>query len=88
MIVMRRSPILDEGDLPDDFGRPMLRRDSPEAREPTSLHEVEKKLIFQALERSRWNKSEAARMLKIPRHVLLYRIKTYGIVRAPDVRGA
>jgi len=81
MIVMRRSPILDEGDLPDDFGKTIHRGDSFELQEPASFHEAEKELILRALERSRWNKSEAARALKIPRHVLLYRIKTHGIVR-------
>jgi DNA-binding NtrC family response regulator len=84
MIVMRRSPLLDENDLPDDFGSSMLRKDSSEAQEPTSLHEAEKELILRALERSRWNKSEAARILKVPRHVLLYRMKTYGIAKRSE----
>ncbi|MCX5801327.1 MAG: sigma-54 dependent transcriptional regulator [Candidatus Eisenbacteria bacterium] len=84
MIVMRRSQLLDENDLPDDFGRTMLRRDSPQLQEPVSLHEAEKEVILRALQRSRWNKSETARILKVPRHVLLYRMKTHGIVRKPD----
>jgi DNA-binding NtrC family response regulator len=81
MVVMRRSSLLDENELPEDFGRTMVRRDSPETEAPASLHEVEKELILRTLERSRWNKSEAARILKIPRHVLLYRMKTYGITK-------
>jgi DNA-binding NtrC family response regulator len=32
-----------------------------------------------ALEKSGGNRSKAARMLQIPRHVLLYRLKKYGI---------
>ncbi len=50
----------------------------PEA--PASLHDVEARAIRDALERAGWNRSKAARMLDIPRHVLLYRMKKYGIV--------
>ena len=84
MIVMRRSRRLDETNLPEDFGRTILRKDSPETQAPMSLHEVEKDLILRALEKSGWNKSEAARVLKVPRHVLLYRMKTYRIVKRPE----
>ena len=47
--------------------------------EPLSLEEVERRSILQALERARGNKSQAARELKIPRHVLLYRMKKLGL---------
>jgi len=81
MIVMRRSSTLGEGDLPEDFGRPVFKKDSAGTTESMSLRDAERSLILRALETSRWNKSEAARMLKIPRHVLLYRMKTYGIAK-------
>jgi len=42
-----------------------------------SLEEVEKTLISMALEKSGGNRSEAARLLKIPRHVLIYRLEKY-----------
>ncbi len=45
-----------------------------------SLDEMEKKLILNALEKSGGNQSQAARMLKIPRHVLIYRLKKFGII--------
>jgi two-component system NtrC family response regulator len=44
-----------------------------------SLAEVEKTLIKKALEKSGGNRSEAARLLKIPRHVLIYRLEKFAI---------
>lgn len=44
-----------------------------------SLEEIEKKAILEALERAAGNRSQAARLLKIPRHVLLYRLKKFGL---------
>jgi two-component system NtrC family response regulator len=43
------------------------------------LWEVERAAIAEALERAGGNKSAAARALRIPRHVLLYRLKKFGI---------
>ncbi|MBU0482189.1 MAG: sigma-54 dependent transcriptional regulator [Proteobacteria bacterium] len=42
-----------------------------------SLEEVEKELISKALQKSGGNRSEAARLLKIPRHVLIYRLEKF-----------
>jgi two-component system NtrC family response regulator len=47
--------------------------------EGISLEEVEKELIRKALARSGGNRSEAARLLKIPRHVLIYRLEKFDI---------
>ncbi|MCB2180858.1 MAG: sigma-54 dependent transcriptional regulator [Desulfobulbaceae bacterium] len=47
--------------------------------EGLSLEEVEKGLIQKALTMSQGNRSEAARLLKIPRHVLIYRLEKFGI---------
>jgi len=44
-----------------------------------SLEEVEKNYILKALEKANQNRSKAARLLKIPRHVLLYRLEKYGV---------
>lgn len=44
-----------------------------------SLESIEKRLVLKALQKSGGNRSEAARLLHIPRHVLIYRIKKYGI---------
>ena len=45
---------------------------------------VEKDLIREALERSRWNQSRAARFLRITRNTLIYRMQKHGI-REPDL---
>jgi len=44
-----------------------------------SLEAVEKAYVVKALEKAGQNRSQAARLLKIPRHVLLYRLEKYGI---------
>ena len=47
--------------------------------EGIGLDEVERRVISEMLRRTGGNQSETARLLKIPRHVLLYRIKKLGI---------
>ena len=47
--------------------------------EGISLEEVEKGLIIKALEKSKGNRSEAARLLRIPRHVLIYRLEKFDL---------
>ncbi|MFO7752429.1 MAG: sigma-54 dependent transcriptional regulator [Desulfobacteraceae bacterium] len=44
-----------------------------------SLEDIEKSYIMKALEKSGGNQSEASRLLRIPRHVLLYRIEKYNL---------
>ena len=44
-----------------------------------SLESLEREVVVQALERNQWNQSRAASFLRIPRHVLLYRMEKYGI---------
>ncbi len=48
--------------------------------EGVSLDLIEKNVIEKVLNKVKGNKSEAARLLKIPRHVLLYRLKKFGIL--------
>ena len=83
MIVMRRSNVVDETIWPEGAAPAAPGPHRAGERASLSLHEAEKELILRALEKSRWNKSEAARILQIPRHVLLYRMKTYGLVKRP-----
>lgn len=47
--------------------------------EGISLEEVEKEVISQAYGQCKRNKSKTARFLRIPRHILLYRLKKHGI---------
>ncbi len=49
--------------------------------EGISLPEVERELIEKALRQSKGNRSQAARLLKIPRHVLIYRLEKFELER-------
>lgn len=44
-----------------------------------SMDEAEKRMILSALDKAGHNMSKAAKILKIPRHKLIYRMKKYGI---------
>jgi DNA-binding NtrC family response regulator len=46
-----------------------------------TLPEVERRAVLDALARAGWNQTRAARLLGVPRHVLLYRMKKFGITR-------
>ena len=45
------------------------------------LLDIEVLVITHALRRCGWNLSEASRRLKVPRHILAYRVEKHGIVR-------
>lgn len=70
--------------LPAQFhSRPDAASDAPIDIPPegVSLEAVEKRLIRETLARTGGNRSQAARLLKIPRHVLLYRLKKFNLDR-------
>ncbi|ABK18629.1 sigma-54-dependent transcriptional regulator [Syntrophobacter fumaroxidans] len=48
-------------------------------QEGIGLEEMEKEIILKAYDKCGKNKSKTARFLRLPRHVLLYRLKKYGI---------
>lgn len=48
--------------------------------EGISLQRIEGKAIQMALERSNNNQTQAAKFLKIPRHILVYRMKKFGLL--------
>jgi two-component system NtrC family response regulator len=62
-----------------------MKSHDPDARvfqipdEGVALKDIERSVIRATLKRTRGNQSQAARLLKIPRHVLLYRIKKLGL---------
>ncbi len=79
-IILRKGLQIDESDLrlplsPISHGATIP--DIPE--DGISLEKVEKGLIKKALEMSDGNRSKAARLLKIPRHVLIYRLEKFGL---------
>ncbi|MCF8113957.1 MAG: sigma-54 dependent transcriptional regulator [Desulfotignum sp.] len=79
-IILRNSDVIQASDLhlpgmtPD---RPAFDPVIPD--EGISLDEIQQAYVVKALEKAGQNRSEAARLLKIPRHVLLYRMEKYNI---------
>lgn len=53
----------------------------PMPPEGLSLVDLEKKVIDRALKRNKGNMTQTAAYLRIPRHVLVYRLEKYGIRR-------
>lgn len=81
MVILRRSDRLTTEDLPPNFGhqpRSATAAAPPPDHSPT-LPEAEEALVREALNRAGWNRSRAAKLLAIPRHVLIYRMKKYRI---------
>lgn len=82
MVTLSEDPLLTKKDLPD-----YILTEQPDLsafgiqipEEGVALEEVERMVIREVLNRTGGNQSHAARMLKIPRHVLLYRIKKLGL---------
>jgi two-component system NtrC family response regulator len=84
--VIERAVVLSDGarigwkDLPDFVKSGRTKSSSPESPHgDVSLVEVERAAIVSALEKTGWNQTRAARLLKVPRHVLIYRMKKMGI---------
>jgi len=89
MVILRGGNTLTIKDLPDDFGT-FDPRQGPAENDTggrVTLGEAERSLILDALEKTGWNKSKAAKRLDIPRHVLIYRLKKYGIATPGSAKG-
>jgi len=79
-IILAGHAVIDEKDLQltsTDCADPIVEMEIPE--EGLALHDVEKNLIKKALQKTNGNRSKAAALLKIPRHVLIYRMEKYNI---------
>ena len=84
MVILRKSNQLTLGDLPSDFGMQIEKSkqtDTGTTKDDSyiSFNDSEKKVITDALTKCGWNKSAASKYLKIPRHVLIYRMQKYDI---------
>jgi two-component system NtrC family response regulator len=85
MLILRRGEVIGAGDLP-----PQVRgQEKPAAggvlnlpAEGYSLEALEKEAVLEALVRNDWNQTRAAAFLRIPRHILIYRIEKFGIKKA------
>ena len=85
MIVLRRGDRFEVDDLPDKI-RGLALAATPAGSgvvqlpaDGYPLEVLEREVVLQALERNHWNQTRAAAFLRIPRHVLLYRMEKYGI---------
>jgi two-component system NtrC family response regulator len=81
LMIMRNSDTISSGELPDKFRQSGMQKcaiiNIPD--EGCSLEELEREIVIEALERNGWNQTAAARFLRIPRHVLIYRLEKFGI---------
>jgi two-component system NtrC family response regulator len=89
MVILRQGDALTPRDLPDDFGKfdPREEVGHTNGRSRETLEEVEKNMILDALGKTGWNKTKAAKRLDIARHVLIYRLKKFGIEDPESTRG-
>ncbi|MHB2149471.1 sigma-54-dependent transcriptional regulator [Calditrichota bacterium LG25] len=82
MVVLSGKDVLDEEDLPE-----MLRQSAPadagrwDSGEILPLRQLEKQAIERALQMADGNQSQAARLLEIPRHVLIYKMKKFDLLK-------
>lgn len=84
LLILREGKEITLSDLPDKIRHPTNVGSNASFSfifpdEGVGLEDAEKELILEALRRAEGNQSRAARLLKIPRHVLLYRLEKYGI---------
>lgn len=89
LMIMRTGDTISLADLPDKILNGVGPQDSlnqhgsgcvvtlPE--EGYSLEQLEREVVFEALERNLWNQTAAAKFLRIPRHTLIYRMEKYQI---------
>jgi two-component system NtrC family response regulator len=84
MLILRRGEVIGEGDLPPKVrgeGKPASGGVLNLPAEGYPLEELEKEAVLEALRRNGWNQTKAAAFLRIPRHILLYRMEKFGIKR-------
>jgi DNA-binding NtrC family response regulator len=83
LILMRAKEVISEDEVRSQLEE-VSKEQSVFSAPSFTLPELERQAIMNALSKSYWNQSQAARMLGIPRHVLLYRMKKFNIVPADE----
>ena len=84
MLILRRGETIGVEDLPPKvrgIGKPAAGGVLNLPAEGYPLEDLEKEAVLEALRRSGWNQTKAAAFLRIPRHILLYRMEKFGIKR-------
>ena len=77
--LLAEGPVVEPADLPAAHVAPTSTAWLDQLPGDLSLFDVEAQVIVHALERCDGNVSKAARMLKVPRHILAYRIEKHGL---------
>ncbi|HEY3359317.1 MAG TPA: sigma-54 dependent transcriptional regulator [Polyangia bacterium] len=89
LVTLRRGDRVELSDLPPQLAameeRPPQIINLP--ADGASLDDLVRGVIVQALERCGWNQAQAARFLRIPRHILLYRMEKYAITPPREPAG-
>ena len=87
-VILSLGSVITEEILPSDITNKVYNVDNdfilPE--EGILLEDVEKNLIIQALDRSQFNQTKAAKLLGISRHTLIYRTEKYNIITNHVIR--
>jgi two-component system NtrC family response regulator len=82
MLLLRKSDVLGIEDLPwRPLEKLLLAESIPVELPPDgmSLEELQKQVIIKALKLHNWNQTQTANYLRIPRHILLYRLEKFGL---------
>jgi len=84
-VLVARGPDIEAGDLPDELSTGAPTTDVLTGGIPShlTLAEIERLAILQTLERTNWNKQEAAQRLGLYRPTLYSKMKRYGIETPP-----
>ncbi len=85
MLIFQSGDRLGPESLPQEVVQSRLKIDVPGQGyiqlppEGASLEDLERQIVVRALEMNHWNQARAAKFLRVPRHILLYRMEKYDI---------
>jgi DNA-binding NtrC family response regulator len=77
--MMASGERIDVQDLPDYLRSTEKAAEEPEADALSTIEKQERQMVVSALNEAKGNQSEAARILKIGRDALRYKLKKFGI---------
>lgn len=78
-VVISRGPILTREDLPFQEAPAAAAAASPPASLQKAVEDLERQMIQEALEKTGFNQSRAARLLGVSERMLRYKLKKYGL---------
>jgi len=86
IVLMRSGDTIDEGTVRGHLDAMVAENPSARRTPAATLPEMERRAVVDALRAAGGNQSQAARMLGVPRHILLYRVKKFGIDLSKETR--